>query len=54
MFRMLGIQLNPLLGAIIGVAAVAIGLGVDRPFVAVAGGVMLVISGARAVSGKQK
>ena len=48
MLKLLGIQLNPAVGAVIGIVALGLGLASDRPLITVIGAVLLVVSGVRA------
>jgi hypothetical protein len=54
MLRLFGVRLNPVVGLLLGLAALAVGIGTGRVGVTLAGVVMLLVAASGAVQRRQR
>jgi hypothetical protein len=54
MLRLFGVRLNPVVGLLLGLAALAVGLGTGRVGVTLAGAVVLLVAATGAVQRRQR
>lgn len=54
MLRLFGVRLNPVIGLLLGLAALGVGIGTGRVGVTLAGAVMLLVAATGAVQRRQR
>ena len=54
MLRLFGVRLNPLVGLLVGLAALGVGIGTGRVGVTLAGAVMLLVAASGAAQRRQR